>query len=132
MTSFVLDEILQLEDEISREPQHLLGVVVLGHFLRKKWTRTWNDVSVTSQRGDTSKRRTVEELDDVGEVHVVVDDDVAVELHERQRHEQDEVRRADAGRSPHRLPHAEHVLVHQLCTVHRPLSYETSDEKSVR
>ena len=58
---------------------------------------------------------TVEEFDDVGEVHVIVDDDFAVKLDERQRDEEHEVRRAHVLRHPDRLPHPKHVLVHQLC-----------------
>jgi len=61
-------------------------------------------------------RQTVEEADDVGEVHVVVDDDLAVVLDERERDEQLQVRRGHVLRRPDRLPDREHVLVHQLCT----------------
>ena len=63
---FVLDEGLQLGDEIPRHAQHRPGVVPLCHL--------------------------VEELDDVGEVHVVVEDDVAVVLDQRQCDEEHKVR----------------------------------------
>lgn len=57
---------------------------------------------------------TVEELDDVGEVHVVVADDLAVGLHQGQGDEQDKVLRRDVPGRPDHLPHSKHVLVGQL------------------
>ena len=60
--------------------------------------------------------RTVEEFDDVGEVHVVIDDDLAVVFDEGEGDEQHKVGRADVSRHPDRLPHGEHIIVEQLCT----------------
>ena len=57
---------------------------------------------------------TVEELDDVGEVHVVVDDDVTVVLDQRECDEEHKVGGAYVLRRPDELPHAEHVVVLQL------------------
>lgn len=57
---------------------------------------------------------TVEEFDDVGEVHVVLQDDVPVELHQGQRDEEHEVTGRGVLRRPDRLPHREHVIIHQL------------------
>ncbi len=59
-------------------------------------------------------RLTVEELDDVGEVHVVLQDDVAVQLHQRQRDEQHEVLRGGEPRGPDGLPQREHVVIHHF------------------
>ena len=58
---------------------------------------------------------TIKELDDVGEVHVVVQDDVPVVLHQGQGQEEHKVAGADVLGCPDRLPHAEHVWVQQLC-----------------
>lgn len=63
--SLVHDEGLELADEVPGDAEDLPGLVLLGHL--------------------------VEEPDDVREVHVAVEDDVAVVLHQRQRHEQVEV-----------------------------------------
>ena len=57
---------------------------------------------------------TVEEADDVGKVHLVVDDDLAVVLDQREGDEEDKVGGAYAARRPDRLPDAEHILIHQL------------------
>ena len=64
---------------------------------------------------DIAWELTVKELDDVGEVHVVVQDDVSVELHEGQCQEEHKVAGADVLRRPDCLPHREHVRVQQLC-----------------
>lgn len=52
---------------------------------------------------------TVEELDDVGEVHGVGEDDVAVGLQQRQRQEQHHVLRRYVTRRPYQLPGGEHL-----------------------
>ena len=57
---------------------------------------------------------TVEKLDDVGEVHVVLQDDVPVDLHQRQDDEEDKVTRGDTLGGPDGFPDCEHVIVHQL------------------
>ena len=59
--------------------------------------------------------QTVKEANDVGEVHVVVDDDLAVELDQCERYEEDQVRRAHVLCRPDHLPDREHVLVDHLC-----------------
>lgn len=57
---------------------------------------------------------TVEELDDVSEVHVVLQDDVPVDLHQRQGNEEDKVTRRDTLGRPDGFPDCKHVIVHQL------------------
>ena len=57
---------------------------------------------------------TIEELDDVSEVHVVLQDDVPVDLHQRQSNEEDKVTRGSILSRPDGFPDREHVLVHQL------------------
>lgn len=59
-------------------------------------------------------RVTVEELDDVGEVHVVLQDDVPVDFHQRQGDEEDKVTGRDALGRPDGFPHGKHVVVHEL------------------
>ncbi len=56
----------------------------------------------------------VEELDDVGEVHVPVEDDVAVRLDEGHGHEEVEVRRDHLPAGPDRLPHQVYLVVGEL------------------
>ena len=63
-------------------------------------------------------------LDDVGEVHVVVNDDITVSFHERQSYEQVEVSRADVFGRPDRLPHVEDIFVFEL-------SLEVQQEPSI-
>lgn len=63
--SLVLYEHLHLVDQVPGNPQDLLGIVMLSPL--------------------------VEELDDIGEVHVVVSDNLSVGLHQGQGNEQDEV-----------------------------------------
>jgi len=58
---------------------------------------------------------TIKEANDVGEVHVIVDDDLAVELDESECYEEDQVRRAHVLSGPDRLPDREHIVIHQLC-----------------
>lgn len=61
-----------------------------------------------------ASRFTVEELDDVSEVHVVLQDDVPVDLHQRQSNEEHEVTGRDALGGPDSFPHCKHVIVHKL------------------
>lgn len=59
---------------------------------------------------------TVEELDDVSEVHVVVHDDLAINRDQGQGQEEDKVLWGDPGSHPDHLPHRKHILVQELCT----------------
>ena len=65
-------------------------------------------------KGSSPSLLTIEELDDVGKVHVVVDDDVPVGLDQGESDEQVEVRRADVLGRPDRFPHVEDVFVLEL------------------
>lgn len=65
--SLVLYEHLHLVDEVPGNPQDILGVMMLSPF--------------------------IEELDNIGEVHVVVTDNLTVGLHQSQGNEQDKVLR---------------------------------------
>jgi len=56
----------------------------------------------------------VEEPDGVHEVHGVVEEDVSVDLDEREREEDDEQPRADARAAPSHLPDLAHVAVEEL------------------
>lgn len=58
---------------------------------------------------------TVEKLDDVCKIHVVLQDDVPVHLHQRQSYEEHIVRRGHVRSCPDGLPDGEHIIVHQLC-----------------
>lgn len=62
---------------------------------------------------------TVEELNDVSEVHVVLQDDVPVDLHQRQGDEEDEVTGRDTLGSPDGFPDCKHIVIHQLWKTHR-------------
>lgn len=64
--------------------------------------------------GMAGAARTVEKLDDVSEVHVVVADDLSVDLHQGQGDEQDKVLRRDVPGCPDHLPHSKHILVQQF------------------
>ena len=66
----------------------------------------------------------VEELDDVREVHVAVEDDVAVGLDQAKRDEEEELGRRDFFRRPYRLPHPVDVVVAEL-------ALEVQEEPSV-
>lgn len=57
---------------------------------------------------------TVEELNDVGEVHVVLQDDVPVDLHQCQGDEEDKVTRGGIPGCPDGLPDCKHIIIHQL------------------
>lgn len=59
---------------------------------------------------------TIEELDDVSEVHVVVDDDLTVNCNQSQGKKEDKVPWGNSGRHPDHLPDGEHILVQELCT----------------
>lgn len=62
---------------------------------------------------------TIEELNDVCEVHVVLQDDVPVHLHQRQGDEEDKVTRGDVLGCPDGFPDCEHVIIHQLWSAKR-------------
>lgn len=57
---------------------------------------------------------TIEELDDLSEVHVVLQDDVAVMLHECQGDEENKVAGGDGPGCPDGLPCREHVVIHHF------------------
>ena len=57
------------------------------------------------------KKLTIEELNDVGEVHVVFDDDFPVLLKEGQREEGNELVRSDVVGSPDAFPHGKYIVV---------------------
>ena len=57
-------------------------------------------------RGVVLLRHLVEELDDVGEVHVPVNDDVPVGLHQTQGNEEIELWTSNLPCSPDRLPNS--------------------------
>ena len=62
----------------------------------------------------TAKVITIEKLDDVGEVHVIVDDDVSIHFEECQSEEEDEVCSAPTRQVPGRpdsFPHEKHLRV---------------------
>ena len=54
---------------------------------------------------------TIKELDDFREVHVVIDDDFPIVLHQRKSNEENEMRRTEVLCYPDRLPHAEDIFV---------------------
>lgn len=58
---------------------------------------------------------TIEELDDVCEIHVVLQDDVSVDLHQSQRDEQDIVGGRDVFGGPDGLPDGEDVIIDEFC-----------------
>lgn len=62
-----------------------------------------------------STRCTVEKLDDVSEIHVVLQDDVSVHLHQGQGYEEHVVSRGDVSSSPDGFPDSKDVVIHQLC-----------------
>lgn len=57
---------------------------------------------------------TVEEFDDICEIHVVVNDDFSIKLHQRQCYEQYVVGGTYVFGCPYRLPNWEHIVVHQF------------------
>lgn len=57
---------------------------------------------------------TVEKLNDVGEVHVVLQNDVPVDLHQCQCDEEDKVAGGGVLRCPDGLPYRKHIVIHQL------------------
>lgn len=58
---------------------------------------------------------TIEELNDVSEVHVILQDDVPVHLHQCQCNEEHEVTGRDMLCCPDGFPDCKHVIIHQLC-----------------
>jgi len=68
-----------------------------------------------SIRGNVSESmtmdNTVEELDDVGKVHAVINDNLSVILDERKSYKQNEMRRADVPCHPYRLPDHEDIVI---------------------
>ena len=66
----------------------------------------------------------VEELDDVGEVHVAVEDDVAVALDEAEGNEKEELLRGHLLRGPDRLPDSVDVVIGEF-------SLEVQEEPAV-
>lgn len=58
---------------------------------------------------------TVEKLDYVSEVHVVVDDDFTVVLNKCQSNKENKVWGTDVFSRPNRLPHSKDVIIDQFC-----------------
>lgn len=76
---------------------------------------TWAPCPAGGEGGGTAgSAHTIEELDDVGEVHVVLTYNLSVGLHQGQGNEQDKVLRRDVPGGPDHFPHCEHVLIQQL------------------
>lgn len=63
----------------------------------------------------TAGSLTIEELDDVSKVHVVVHDDLTVHGDQSQGQEEDKVLRGDPGGHPDHFPHRKHILIQKLC-----------------
>lgn len=57
---------------------------------------------------------TIEELNDVSEVHVVLQDDVPVDLHKCQGNEEDKVTRRDTLGCPDGFPDCKYIIIHKL------------------
>lgn len=57
---------------------------------------------------------TIEELNDVSEVHVVLQDDVPVDLHQGQGNEEDKVTRRDTLGCPDGFPDCKYIIIHKL------------------
>lgn len=57
---------------------------------------------------------TVEKLDDVCEVHVVLQDNVPVDFDQCKGNEEDKVTGRDTFGRPDGFPHGKHVVVHEL------------------
>ena len=58
---------------------------------------------------------TIEELDDVGEVHVVVQDDIAIVLHQSEGDKQHHLTGGTVLGRPDGLPYGKGVVIHQFC-----------------
>ena len=58
---------------------------------------------------------TIEKFDNVCKVHVIVEYDVSVILHQRQSDEENEMWGADVTSRPDRLPNRKHVVIQKLC-----------------
>lgn len=59
-------------------------------------------------------RFTIEEFNNVSKVHVVLQDDVPVDLHQRQSNEEDKVTRGGKLSRPDSFPDCKHIIIHQL------------------
>ena len=57
---------------------------------------------------------TIEEFNNISKVHVVLQDDIPVDLHQRQGNEEDKVTRGGKLCRPDGFPDCKHVIVHQL------------------
>ena len=57
---------------------------------------------------------TIEEFDDVGKVHAVINDDFSVVFDEGESYKQNKVGRTDVLCGPYRLPDNKDVIVNQL------------------
>ena len=80
------------------------------HVQKEKETTLGSQTSNTQQAklqlaSWDNSTHTIEELDDVGEVHIVVQDDVPVILHQGQGDEQHKVTGAHVFGRPDHLPH---------------------------
>lgn len=87
---FILDELLQFLHESTGQLQYLTNVMSLRHL--------------------------IEELEYIREVHVVVENNLAVEFNESKSDKQNEMRRTHMFRRPYHLPHIKRTLVSQLWT----------------
>lgn len=58
---------------------------------------------------------TIKKFDDVCEIHVVLQDDVTVDLHQRQRDEQDIVGGRHVFGCPDGLPNREDIIIDEFC-----------------
>lgn len=65
--------------------------------------------------GEEQAYLTIEELNDVREVHVVFQDNVPIHLHQRQSNEEHKVFRGGVLSCPDRFPQGEDVIVHHFC-----------------
>lgn len=70
-------------------------------------------------RGRRGHIGTVKEFDDVCEIHIVLQDDVTVDLHESQRDEQDVVGGRDMLGRPDGLPDREDIIIDEFCMRHQ-------------
>ena len=107
----VLNQRLQLQDQLTGDAEHSFGVVPFGHFCSERMS---NNIFL-SEIITFIKSFTVEEFDDIGEIHGIGQNDVAIVLDKCEGHEQDEMWRSDRTGRPNCLPNGEHVIVHQFC-----------------
>lgn len=85
---FILDKLLQLNDQSSCQVEHFFCLVLLSHL--------------------------IEELDDVREVHVILNDNVTISLDKSECYEQIEVLGDDWFGCPNGLPYVEHICIEQF------------------